>query len=136
MMEGKGGIYVICVVLFRFEKCKRLDKHELTLIVELVQCSDRQNSTTFVKRFVHLISSAHLNLDLYSIDFSPTGLSVYLLLKYFNTHDRLLFLASLNICYLQIYNLNLTFDYSIKYNMEIDVKYVILYVDVHVKQHI
>lgn len=37
MMEGKGGIYVICVVLFRFEKCKRLDKHELTLIVELVQ---------------------------------------------------------------------------------------------------
>lgn len=58
---------------------------------------------------------------------------MYLLLKYFNTHDRLLFLASLNICYLQIYNLNLTFDYSIKYNMEID---VILYVDVHVKQHI
>lgn len=85
---------------------------------------------------MHLISSAHLNLDLYSIDFSPTGLSVYLLLKYFNTHDRLLFLASLNICYLQIYNLNLTYDYSIKYNMEIDVKYVILYVDVHVKQHI
>lgn len=119
------------MVLFRFEKCKlpaRFDKH-----VELVQCSDRQNRTTFVKRFVHLISSAHLNLDLYSIDFSPTGLSVYLLLKYFNTHDRLLFLASLNICYLQIYNLNLTFDYSIKYNMEID---VILYVDVHVKQHI
>lgn len=35
-MEGEGGIYVIRVVLFRFEKCKlpaRLDEHEFTLIV-------------------------------------------------------------------------------------------------------
>lgn len=62
---------------------------------------------------------------------------MYLLFKYFNTRRRLLFLASLNICYLQIYNLNLTFDCSIKYNMEIDVtRVVISYVDVHVKQHV